>query len=395
MSYITRCAPDADTLDSGALSSVKQQFLNDSIIEGDESCVSSLSDISVNSKKCKWAGKHVRSLCLHCCRSKVNKFNLRTDSDINMQRRKSNHSSLVQLSDVSFNSPESVFSEESVPDRITTNILRHVQRMSNPVWSKQSKMALLELKQKHALSFQDICLYSEVCKLLGKSTYRLNARRFLQEIFLDLDFDCFFNEPNDIIFRKDKNENLNNDENQSEQQTVLHIKESVNSSSCEITNTSDNNNISTTTITSSTTGQNHQTSAHFNLIKSHLKSPPLESVYEASAENLSESFSSKSLKTQQNQTNFVCNLNKNENINYRRPRFHTLELDLSCTKNKFPITERRKTFSPNSLSNSNRMFTQSFTTSLSPTVTTPSSTLYCEKRLELSKSEATLSKSKK
>lgn len=27
-----------------------------------------------------------------------------------------------------------------------------------------------------------------------------------------------------------------------------------------------------------------------------------------------------------------------------RPRFNTLELDLSCTKNKFPITDRRKQF---------------------------------------------------
>lgn len=63
--------------------------------------------------------------------------------------------------------------------------------MANPVWSKQSKMALLELKQKHGAAYQDVCLYAEVCRALAANTYRLQARRFLQELFLDLRFDAF------------------------------------------------------------------------------------------------------------------------------------------------------------------------------------------------------------
>lgn len=98
------------------------------------------------------------------------------------------------------NSPESSFSDEA--DRIRVNILRHVQRMANPVWSKQSQTQLLDLKQKHASAFQDICLYSQVCQLLGKSTYRLGSRRFLQELFLDLDFDTFYRELEDICSSK-------------------------------------------------------------------------------------------------------------------------------------------------------------------------------------------------
>lgn len=46
---------------------------------------------------------------------------------------------------------------------------------------------------------QDICLYSESCKTLGRSSYRMSARRFLQELFLDLNLDSFYVEPQLII----------------------------------------------------------------------------------------------------------------------------------------------------------------------------------------------------
>ncbi|XP_017477369.1 PREDICTED: uncharacterized protein LOC108367295, partial [Rhagoletis zephyria] len=235
---------------------------------GDESSViSSLSDVSSVSKRSKWLGaKHGRNNCLHCSRVRRNRTHAqRLDSDAaisaaavtsaagaalatggelytssgtlvgattashsarrankqsltaqqlpgtqqQLQRsqpaqQNAQSSSTIQLSDISFNSPESILSEESMPDRLTANILFHVQRLANPVSAKQSKMALLELKQKHPASFQDICLYSEVCKSLGRSSYRMNARRFLQELFLDLNFDSFYVEPADILLNKDK-----------------------------------------------------------------------------------------------------------------------------------------------------------------------------------------------
>nr|CAD7450718.1 unnamed protein product [Timema bartmani] len=78
-------------------------------------------------------------------------------------------------------------------------ILRHVGRMSNPVWGKQSRQALLQLKQKFPSSFQDVCLYSEVCHRMSMASYRLVARRFIQELFLDLTFDTLYDEPASIL----------------------------------------------------------------------------------------------------------------------------------------------------------------------------------------------------
>lgn len=387
---------DSGNLGSSSITKQQQQYFNDSIIEGDESCVSSLSDISTTSKRTKWTGRHNRTSCLYCCRSKINRLHPRTDSDINIQRRKSHNSSTIQLSDVSFNSPESVFSEESMPDRITANILRHVQRMANPVWCKTLKLSLLELKQKHPHSFQDICLYSEVCKSLGKSTYRLNARRFLQELFLDLDFDCFYNEATEIISRKDRERELNitsNDDDDDEGDGINfrdNITEQLLHQQLYGRLQSSGGSVSGSGVNS-----NSSSGATYNNIKAHLKSPPLASVYEASAENLSESFGSKSTSKVININNNKTSNNNLDNINTtypnnRRPRFHTIDLELRCTKNKFPITERRKKYSPPTSTASS--FSNNTFKSLSSSITTPTGSLYCEKRLEISRSETTLSK---
>ena len=45
------------------------------------------------------------------------------------------------------------------------------------------------LKQKFPSAFQDVCLYSEVCSLLANYTFRLTSRRFIQEMFMDVNFD--------------------------------------------------------------------------------------------------------------------------------------------------------------------------------------------------------------
>ena len=44
------------------------------------------------------------------------------------------------------------------------------------------------LKQKFPKCFQDMCLYSEVCYLMSRYSYRLNCRRFIQELFQDFDY---------------------------------------------------------------------------------------------------------------------------------------------------------------------------------------------------------------
>jgi hypothetical protein len=51
------------------------------------------------------------------------------------------------------------------------------------------------LKQKFPSAFCDLCLYSEVCQMLSKYAFRLSARRFIQELFMDLPFDELYEEP--------------------------------------------------------------------------------------------------------------------------------------------------------------------------------------------------------
>lgn len=79
----------------------------------------------------------------------------------------------------------------------------------------------------------------------------------------------------------------------------------------------------------------------------------------------------------------------------QRSRIHTLELDLSCTKNRFPIkrqTSSTSATSPNE-NNDRKSFddTKSLMSPLSYSYSF-SRTLYCEQRLLPSKSEATLDK---
>jgi hypothetical protein len=62
----------------------------------------------------------------------------------------------------------------------------------------------IRLKQQYPAVFQDVCLYSEVSHRMGSATYRLSARRFLQELFLDLQFDAVsngFQTPTPDIFK--------------------------------------------------------------------------------------------------------------------------------------------------------------------------------------------------
>lgn len=349
--YVSQDIRDQDLMDLNLLTS-KQQHLNDSLYnegEDESSVISSLSDVSSVSKRSKWTGsKHARSNCLHCCRLRrlhrslhknrseagtcdlsstaslceiynnasavlvaagmqatvalarkggsssatgtvSNKHSLLHLQNQQQQPQLSNNSSIM-LSDLQFHSPESILSEESLPDKLTANILYNVQRLANPVSAKQSKMALLELKQKHPASFQDICLYSEVCRTLGRCSYRMNSRRFLQELFLDLDFDSFYNEPLDIISKKER-ESLTNPENKerligSDKLALLkeRMKRDLNSCGSRPDNNSSESKLELSQTAA--TGNNNVIAIGSQPLKSHIKSQPLASVYEASCENL-------------------------------------------------------------------------------------------------------------
>nr|XP_033788434.1 rapamycin-insensitive companion of mTOR isoform X2 [Geotrypetes seraphini] len=67
-------------------------------------------------------------------------------------------------------------------------ILRLVINLSSSVGTKGHETGLLTIKEKFPQAFDDICLYSEVSYLLAHCTFRLPSRRFIQELFQDVQF---------------------------------------------------------------------------------------------------------------------------------------------------------------------------------------------------------------
>jgi len=79
------------------------------------------------------------------------------------------------------------------------DILKHIERLGNPILMKMSKQALLQYKQKSPHLFQNICLYSEMCAMISENAYRLNPRRLLQELFIDTNFESLRKTPEHIL----------------------------------------------------------------------------------------------------------------------------------------------------------------------------------------------------
>ncbi|GFQ72567.1 rapamycin-insensitive companion of mTOR [Trichonephila clavata] len=72
---------------------------------------------------------------------------------------------------------------------IRKEAMHYVTNLCSSIAVKASEQGLLNLKQKFPSSFQDICLYSEISYYMANYNFRLNARRFLQELFLDVSFE--------------------------------------------------------------------------------------------------------------------------------------------------------------------------------------------------------------
>uniref|UniRef100_A0A182PNQ2 Rapamycin-insensitive companion of mTOR n=1 Tax=Anopheles epiroticus TaxID=199890 RepID=A0A182PNQ2_9DIPT len=362
--------------------------------------------------------KHNRAQCVRCCRGKQ--------------------------AEERWNPADNGSDRPALNETVANNVLRHVQRMANPVWSKQSRSVLLDIKQSHPSAFQDVCLYSEVCRLLGCNTYRLASRRFLQELFLDLDFLGTGKPPTTP-------EDVSNEDNQ--QQGTAGPPHSITSKSLNIPLQIQTQNLPPTTVT----GKGPPLAGGVAFL---LRSPPLASVHEASVENLDEMSSTP--KQPKNVSEVIVRDPPRQQVDGEdatvrlrepsatafsfsflppsaahrprsigaqsssntggaastRPRFNTLELDLSCSRNKFPIRDRSKKqdYSPTtptgtgghtlplSASSSSASFisTGSVSAVTSPTQALPVGAsvtfgnLFCEQRLRLksSKSEATLMKNK-
>uniref|UniRef100_A0A670JNW8 RPTOR independent companion of MTOR complex 2 n=1 Tax=Podarcis muralis TaxID=64176 RepID=A0A670JNW8_PODMU len=92
-------------------------------------------------------------------------------------------------------STDIVIGVKSIPDDtpvcrilLRKEVLRLVINLSSSVGTKGHETGLLTIKEKFPQAFDDICLYSEVSYLLAHCTFRLPSRRFIQELFQDVQF---------------------------------------------------------------------------------------------------------------------------------------------------------------------------------------------------------------
>ncbi|KAL8596171.1 hypothetical protein ACOMHN_021211 [Nucella lapillus] len=94
-----------------------------------------------------------------------------------------------QTSSTSSDSASKKLTEDSVEGRrlIRMEILRLIINLSSSVGLKGSEQGLLSLKQRFPSTFKDVCFFSEICSLMSSLAFRLNARRFIQELFDDID----------------------------------------------------------------------------------------------------------------------------------------------------------------------------------------------------------------
>ncbi|PIK56268.1 putative rapamycin-insensitive companion of mTOR [Apostichopus japonicus] len=82
---------------------------------------------------------------------------------------------------------------------VRKRIMRLVNRMASGVGLKSQEDGLLRLKERFPRSFEDPCLYSDVAQILGSRTFRLVARRFIQELFQDVDYEELYQEAQCIL----------------------------------------------------------------------------------------------------------------------------------------------------------------------------------------------------
>uniref|UniRef100_A0A3B4VII4 RPTOR independent companion of MTOR complex 2 n=1 Tax=Seriola dumerili TaxID=41447 RepID=A0A3B4VII4_SERDU len=83
-------------------------------------------------------------------------------------------------------------------------VLRLIINLSSSVGTKGHETGLLTIKEKFSYAFDDICLYSEVSHLLAHCMFRLTSRRFIQELFQDVQFMPMYEEAEAILTKLPK-----------------------------------------------------------------------------------------------------------------------------------------------------------------------------------------------
>ncbi|TTK94552.1 Rapamycin-insensitive companion of mTOR [Bagarius yarrelli] len=88
-------------------------------------------------------------------------------------------------------------------------VLRLAINLSSSVGTKGHETGLLTIKEKFPYAFDDICLYSEVSHLLAHCMFRLASRRFIQELFQDVQFIPLYEEAESILSMPSKSATVN------------------------------------------------------------------------------------------------------------------------------------------------------------------------------------------
>ncbi|RXM29482.1 Rapamycin-insensitive companion of mTOR [Acipenser ruthenus] len=117
--------------------------------------------------------EHTDENCLYCVGVQV--LGCQTNNQIN--------STLIHTGGKSI--PEDAHASRVL---LRKEVLRLVVNLSSSVGTKGHETGLLTIKEKFPYAFDDICLYSEVSHLLAHCMFRLLSRRFIQELFQDVQF---------------------------------------------------------------------------------------------------------------------------------------------------------------------------------------------------------------
>lgn len=258
---------------------------------------------------------------------------------------------------------------ENAQALIKLEILKLMERLGNPILIKTTKQTLLNYKQQNPEIFHDLCLYSDVCILLGENAIRLGPRKFVHELFLDVRYNIF-SETVEKLFEDDRNASGHFVEPDEEcEQTVRekimnYVEQSSEDRKLELAkNASSTSKVSSINININTSGKKKRVVLGFNLAATSSNQPDITTLSADSAERFSPtrfveprsppltSVKEETLTSTENLLdNPIQNTENNKETDNKtdeqqeldvRNAIKTLDsLKLICNENKFPIRKR-------------------------------------------------------
>ena len=90
--------------------------------------------------------------------------------------------------------------------------LKIISTLNATVGANKTEDILLKMKQQSPVIFKDLCFYSEVCQLMSHFSFRLSSRRFIQELFMDVNYEVLAEDARTLLAaHKSDDEQLENE----------------------------------------------------------------------------------------------------------------------------------------------------------------------------------------